>query len=729
MTRGTHRQSTDAVSDRTPFLEQASTVGIVLALTISALGEAVAMAALIFAGPLQVGLFRASSNFMLAAAIGIALIGWRSKLVPVMSMAQDGPAVVMVAVAASLAAGASASPATDVLIAVGLVTVVSAVVMALVGHFGLGSIVRFLPTTVVSGFVAGTGWLLSKGGFDVMMSRNLGVSDLGFLAGLAQLKFWFPGLLLSVAILVSGRYKRVPRVVTSFLPLFSVALFFVVVGALSSIGSVEGDGWLVGPFPEGNGLQLLSPGEIADADWDGLASNLPGMLVAVAVAVLSLLLNLSGLETMTRTRVDLEHETTTAGFTNLLVSPLGGIVGFHALGSSTLARQLGANSRIIPVGSGLLAAAFALIGGRLVGFIPRFVVGGLLLTVGLGLLVKWVEELRRTTSWSRRLFGIVIVAVIASVGILEGIAVGTILAIAIFVYQYSRVDPVRLAGTGQQFRSRVDRPVTGAAVLESQRDRLTAYRLQGYLFFGSLTQLAEPIRTRLRIAEPPLTVVVIDFHHVSGVDWSGLALLAQLGEEIESAGAMLILCGLQNNLVSELERSEPEFVGKVLRVETLDQALELGEAQIIAKAQISGNREAQSDSSPGLSEKLLAKFERTSVEAGTSIVSQGDPSDSFYIVLDGELSAFRTDEGGVRQRLRRFGSKTTIGELGLLTGESRSADVVAETECDLLVMSLGDYKWLRTSHPELALELHDYIMQGQASRIVTLSDYLAQALR
>lgn len=205
MTRGTRRRSTDASPSRTPLLENMSTVGIVLALTISALGQAVALAALIFAGPLQVGLHRASSNFMLAAAIGIAVIGWRSKLVPSMSTSQDGPAVVMVAVAAGLAGGTFASPATDVLIAVGLVTVASAIAMALVAHFGLGSVVRYLPTTVVSGFVAGTGWLLSKGGFDIMMSHNLGLSDLAALIGPAQVKFWIPGLVLSGAIPLGAR--------------------------------------------------------------------------------------------------------------------------------------------------------------------------------------------------------------------------------------------------------------------------------------------------------------------------------------------------------------------------------------------------------------------------------------------------------------------------------------------------------------------------------------------
>jgi len=130
MTRGNPKRRTAAASNRVPFVENIATLGIILALTVSAIGQAVAMAALLFVGPLQIGLYRASSNFILAAAIGIALIGWRSKLIPAMSTAQGGPAVVMVAVAASLATQTSASPATDLLIAVGLVTVASAVTMA-----------------------------------------------------------------------------------------------------------------------------------------------------------------------------------------------------------------------------------------------------------------------------------------------------------------------------------------------------------------------------------------------------------------------------------------------------------------------------------------------------------------------------------------------------------------------------------------------------------------------
>lgn len=104
-----------------------------------------------------------------------------------------------------------------------------------------------------------------------MTSRNLGLSDLAALVGPDQVKFWIPGLILSVASLASGHSERRPQFVQSFLPLISIAVFFVTVRLASSLRSIESDGWLVGPFPAGNGLQLLSPNELADANWNGLA--------------------------------------------------------------------------------------------------------------------------------------------------------------------------------------------------------------------------------------------------------------------------------------------------------------------------------------------------------------------------------------------------------------------------------------------------------------------------
>ena len=48
-----------------------------------------------------------------------------------------------------------------------VVTVLCGLVFAMLGRFRLGNLVRFVPYPVVGGFLAGTGWLLFKGGIYV----------------------------------------------------------------------------------------------------------------------------------------------------------------------------------------------------------------------------------------------------------------------------------------------------------------------------------------------------------------------------------------------------------------------------------------------------------------------------------------------------------------------------------------------------------------------------------
>ena len=51
-----------------------------------------------------------------------------------------------------------------------VVTLATGVTFALLGVFRLGNLVRFVPYPVVGGFLAGTGWLLFKGGISVAAS-------------------------------------------------------------------------------------------------------------------------------------------------------------------------------------------------------------------------------------------------------------------------------------------------------------------------------------------------------------------------------------------------------------------------------------------------------------------------------------------------------------------------------------------------------------------------------
>ena len=72
----------------------------VFAYGLSMIGQAISMAVLIFAGPLESGLPRAVASFCIAGGVLAVYVALRSHIVPAASVIQDAPAIVLVAVAA-----------------------------------------------------------------------------------------------------------------------------------------------------------------------------------------------------------------------------------------------------------------------------------------------------------------------------------------------------------------------------------------------------------------------------------------------------------------------------------------------------------------------------------------------------------------------------------------------------------------------------------------------------
>jgi MFS family permease len=92
---------------------------------------------------------------------------------------------------------------------------------------------------------------------------------------------------------------------------------------------------------------------------------------------------------------------------------------------------------------------------------------------------------------------------------------------------------------------------------------------------------------------------------------------------------------------------------------------------------------------PSSVEGLAKASERRHLVAGTVIVTEGDPADEFFVILDGEVEV--THDGQV---LRREGAGEVFGEIGLLREVPRTATVTAVTDVELLV--LGRKPFLET---------------------------------
>jgi CRP/FNR family cyclic AMP-dependent transcriptional regulator len=103
----------------------------------------------------------------------------------------------------------------------------------------------------------------------------------------------------------------------------------------------------------------------------------------------------------------------------------------------------------------------------------------------------------------------------------------------------------------------------------------------------------------------------------------------------------------------------------------------------------------------GLSKRHLRRVAKLAhvrrFASGATLVRAGDSGRSFFVLLDGTAKVVRS--GG---RPRRLGMGDYFGEMALLDGAQRSADVVAETDVLALTVDRSGFTKLLSAEPTLA---------------------------
>ena len=109
-----------------------------------------------------------------------------------------------------------------------------------------------------------------------------------------------------------------------------------------------------------------------------------------------------------------------------------------------------------------------------------------------------------------------------------------------------------------------------------------------------------------------------------------------------------------------------------------------------------------SELAPEETEKLTQLSTTRTYPANTILVSEGDNTDSLYVVLEGEVKVFASDEQGKEIILNILGPSEYFGELALLDDESRSASVKTMKSTKVLVITKNDFKNSLTTDSEMA---------------------------
>jgi sulfate permease, SulP family len=684
---------------------------------------ATSFAALIIGGAVPGRLADGVGLFLAAATLVLAIVAWRSGARGVVGSLQDGPAAVLAVVAASAAVAASGDATVRFLTVVGVVVVAatfSGIVLLALAALRLGNIVRFVPYPVVGGFLAGTGWLLLKGGVSVASGFPTTMATLGDLGAADALARWVPAAVFAIALLVATRVIERPFVIPAGIGIGLVLFAIGMAVTRSSIGEVEAHGWLVGPFPA-TGLWRWWPGRaVVDADWSAIGRQAAGIATTAFVCVVATLLNVSGIELMLRRDLDSRDELTSAGLASVAAGLAGGTPGFHALSLTSLAYRSEATARRVGLLAAVVTASTLVFGARLVSLMPRMLLGGVIAFLGIGFLVEWVIDARRTLPALEYAIVVVILAVIVAWGLLAGVAVGLVLAVVLFTVAYSRTELVSDLGTGVTYRSRIDRPEAERAALDSLGDGIRILRLHGYVFFGTANVLLERIRAHAEHDERPIRFLVLDLRRVSGLDASAVLAFDKVVQLAESHRFVVVFADVPRPVRDRLGHGGPADDTALLRFEPdLDRALQwcedalLRDASLVEADAVDGTAAIPAD----LASRLLPFMERVELPTDSVLMRQGAPSEDVFVLRSGRLRVEMRTGSGQRVRLRTMMPGTIVGEIALYEGSPRTADVVSETPCVVLLLRRSMLTRLEKEEPALAADVHRWFATILARRL------------
>jgi SulP family sulfate permease len=683
-------------------------------------------AALIFSGPLDHALAYGVAVTFLSAAIGGSIVALRSSLPFAVAGPDSSISVVIAAMVATvihrLATDGGADPLVPTLIAISLTTALTGLLLCVLGFTHAGRAIRFVPFPVIGGFLGATGWLMIMGAMQVVSDRRPELAKLGaFMNGAIATKL-VATVMVAVALHLALRRSKSPFTMPGVLLAAVAATYLALLLTGSSLVEAQTQGWMFRPQPVAGLISPWQPDALHSFSWTEMPALAGDVLAVMFVTIINFLLNTTGIEISTRTEANIDRDLKVLGVANIVTAALGGYVSCTSLSRSILVRTAGATGRLSGLTVAAISAALLIAGPAFVGYVPKYILGGLLLFLGAGLVYQWLIQSSRQLLLVDYLSLIAIALLIINWGFIAGVLTGVVIGCATFALSISRVNAIKFSFDGSEYRSSLDRGPYEQTLLADHGREIQGMALQSYLFFGSANRLYQHVKALLA-QQRQCRFLIFDFQRVTGMDSSATQSFAQIKQTATEAGARIVLVKLS----PELERAfrSARFVSDDIVVASdLDRALESCEQAIIEahRAEITDSRSLRAWLSEALGDTHLADClaeycRRLEVQAGDVIAGQGDPATSMHFILEGRVGIIVDLPEGRTARVRSLGGHTTVGEMGLITQSPRSATIQAEAASVLYILDADAFERIKREQPALSQALLAYVIKVLTERL------------
>jgi len=722
----------------------------------------ISLAAMLFRGDLAVFIPRGIGLTLFGSFIMGLICTLTSSYPGTAFEVQDAPVVILslmvTAIAGSMPPSVSSSDLFYTLVAaIGVSTILTGVLFMLMGYFKLGNLIRFIPYPVIGGFMAGIGWLLFKGGIGAMTDSAVTFSQAFSLFAPHLLLKWLPGFVLGGILFFATKRFRNSLLIPSILVGGVLIFYLILVLSGVTIAQAGVQGWLLGPFKQGSLWQPMTPKTLAHVHWDVILGHINSMGTIFLISVVSLLLNASGLELTVRQDMDLNRELKSTGLANFFGGFGGSPAGYISLSLSSLGYRLGSKSRLAGLISASLCGAVLIFGTHILSYFPKPIAGAILVYMGLDFLYEWIYLGWRKLPTADFLIILIILFVIGVVGLLEGVAVGLVVAIILFILNYSQVNVVKYVLTGRNYRSNVERAAPYDWILNEEGEQLHIIKLQGYIFFGTAQKLFDQVKVRLdSSSQLSLRYLIFDFRHVTGIDSSTLNGFEKMKQLCESREITLVFTEISRKLLALFEKEgflkDAEDVVKIFP--DLDHGVEWGEDQIL-NGKKKGTQETEGDideknrrdrifestydalmkalEQQAVFEELLKDMaeylEYRDVEKGNILIQQGEPVPGIFFIESGQVNARFENEEGKQLRLMKMGPGSLVGNQEIYSESHAIMTVVASRLSRIFLLSHEALKRLEASDPTTATKLHRFVAGYTGRRLVNLVNTVSAILR
>jgi sulfate permease, SulP family len=683
-------------------------------------------ATLIFTGSLSNYLGTGIGLTLLSASIGALLIGLRSSIPFAVAGPDSSTSAVMAALVVQFVhrlplTATTDDLLTDTIVIMAFATALTGVALLVFGLTHAGRAIRFIPYPVIGGFLGATGWLIIIGAAQVTTGEPFAISNLSVLLDPAAIQKLSAAIVIAIAFFAARRRWRSSVALPGLAVLAVLAVHLVLLALGIRVDEAQGEGWMFKPQMTPHMVFPWQTQILKQFPWE-LIPTLSGDLLSVMfVTAITMLFNTTGVELATKIEANLDQEFKAHGLANVVAASAGGFISCISVSRSTLNYVAGASSRLSAVIVSAVLAAVSVSDPSFLGYVPKCVLGGLLFYLGSDLLYRWIIQSSRRLAALEYLSLLAIALIIVRWGFVSGLVLGVVIGCATFALSASRIPAIKYSFDGSEFHSSLDRSPEDLTILAAHGQELQGMSLQGYLFFGSVSRLYDHIKALLSI-RPGCRFLLFDFRLVTGIDSSAINGFRQIKQTTDKFGIRVVFVNMAPEIQSAF-RITGLAAENLLVVPDLDHALEFCENAIIRSY-----KEPGSDTKSlrdwftqvlgaDHADSLAKECQRLNVESGNVIAKQGEPADSMHFILDGRVSIFITLPDGHQVRVRSLGRHTTVGEMGLITGQARSATIKADVASILYVLKVEAFERIRRDNPSLCLALLRYVIMVMAERL------------